>query len=229
MTEEDENGEHKNYGLDRTLALSDGVFAFAITLLVLDLVIPIVAPGATSMDLWQALSNEHIAFLNFFISFLIAGIWWNAHHRNFSKIHTTNTSLRMLNMLFLAWIALLPFFTKLLTEYYNLQLAVALYAFDQAMAGFSLTILWPYLTRNPHLTGGRLPPETIRRTTLRNVIVPIFFVFSIGLSFVNPQIASLSWYFLFPIYVVLYELEKRSEKTSKQTKKPTQSPLPSKN
>jgi uncharacterized membrane protein len=79
MTEEDESIRRQGYGLDRTLAISDGVFAFAVTLLVLDLIVPILSPGASSIDLWNALSGEHISFLGFIFSLLIAGIWWNEH------------------------------------------------------------------------------------------------------------------------------------------------------
>ena len=61
--------------LDRTLAISDGVFAFAVTLLVLDLIVPTLSPGVTSIDLWKALSGEYISFQSYILSFLIAGVW----------------------------------------------------------------------------------------------------------------------------------------------------------
>jgi uncharacterized membrane protein len=94
MTEEDESIKRRGYGLDRTLAISDGVFAFAVTLLVLDLFVPTLSPGASSTDLWQALSKEYISFLNYILSFLIAGVWWNAHHRIFERIRNSNSTLR---------------------------------------------------------------------------------------------------------------------------------------
>jgi len=81
MTEEDESSERSKYGLDRVLAISDGVFAFAVTLLVLDLVVPVLSPGASTADLWQALSKEYVSFLSYLTSFFIAGLWWNAHNR----------------------------------------------------------------------------------------------------------------------------------------------------
>jgi len=75
MTEEDEPIRRHRYGLDRTTAISDGIFAFAVTLLVLDLIVPTLSPGASSIDLWNALSGEYISFLSYIFSFLIAGIW----------------------------------------------------------------------------------------------------------------------------------------------------------
>jgi uncharacterized membrane protein len=83
MTEEDESGERSKHGLDRVLALSDGVFAFAVTLLVLDLAVPVLSSSASSADLWQALSREYVSFFSYLLSFFIAGLWWDAHNRNF--------------------------------------------------------------------------------------------------------------------------------------------------
>jgi uncharacterized membrane protein len=108
MADEDESSKSRGYRIDRVLALSDGVFAFAVTLLVLDLAVPALSPGASSMDLWQGLSKEYISFFNYILSFFIAGVWWNGHNRIFEHIRDSNTALRMLNLFFLLWIALLP-------------------------------------------------------------------------------------------------------------------------
>ena len=98
MAEEDESSRRR-YGLDRILAISDGVFAFAVTLLVLDLFVPVLSSGATSGDLGQALSKEYASFVSYLLSFFIAGVWWNAHHRNFSFLRYTDSRLRWLRAL----------------------------------------------------------------------------------------------------------------------------------
>lgn len=216
MVEEVKSNNSKDYRLDRVLALSDGVFAFAVTLLVLDLVVPALSPGASSLDLWQGLTKEYISFINYILSFFIAAIWWNSHHRNFEHIRDSNTTLRMLNMFFLIWIALLPFFTKILDQYHSLQLSVALYATDQAAAGFFLTIIWLYASRNNQMIDKNMKKTTIRFSTVRNIITPIFFLVSIGISFVDTNLASFSWYGLIPIFIIVLRLEQRSEK--RQTK-----------
>jgi uncharacterized membrane protein len=212
MTEEDESIRRRGYGLDRTLAISDGVFAFAVTLLVLDLIVPTLSPGASSIDLWNALSGEYISFLGFIFSFLIAGIWWNGHLRNFEHIRSSDSTLRWLNILFLIWIALLPFFTKILSQYSNLQLGVVLYAIDQASAGIFLTLTWLYASRNHRLIDKGMKESAIRFSTLRNAIAPIFFIGSMGISFLSPTIAVLSWYVMVPVLVIILRLEQKSEK-----------------
>jgi len=212
MTEEDESIRRQGYSLDRTLAISDGVFAFAVTLLVLDLIVPTLSSGASSIDLWNALSGEYISFLSFIFSFLIAGIWWNGHLRNFEHIRSSDSTLRWLNLLFLLWIALLPFFTKILSQYNNLQLGIVLYAVDQTSAGVFLTLTWLYASRNHRLIDKNMKKSAIRFSTLRNAIAPTFFIGSMGISFLSPTIAILSWYVMVPVLVIVLRLEQKSEK-----------------
>ena len=209
MTEEDESGKRR-YSLDRILAISDGVFAFAITLLVLDLFVPVLSSGATSGDLGQALSKEYLSFLSYLLSFFIAGVWWNAHNRNFSFLRDADSRLRWLNLLFLIWIALLPFFTKILDQYLNLQLAVVLYAFDQAGAGFFMTLSWWYSSRNHRLVVRTLKDRTIKYVTLRNAVAPLFFIISMGLSFFGAIIAFISWFGMVPALLLLRWMERRN-------------------
>ncbi len=215
MAEEDEPSRKRSYGLDRVLAISDGVFAFAVTLLVLDLVVPVLSSGATSADLAQALSQESRSFLNYLLSFFIAGVWWSAHNRNFSWLRRADSTLRWLNLLFLLWIALLPFFTKVLDQYANLQLGVVLYAFDQAGAGFFMTLSWWYSSRNHKLVDGALDDRTIKYITLRNAIAPVSFIISMFLSFFGALIAFASWFAMVPALMLLHRLERRVE--NKQT------------
>lgn len=210
MTEEDESSRRR-YSLDRILAISDGVFAFAITLLVLDLFVPVLSSGATSGDLSLALSKEYASFVSYLLSFLIAGVWWNAHNRNFSFLRDADSRLRWLNLLFLLWIALLPFFTKILNQYVNLQLAVGLYAFDQAGAGFFMTLSWWYSSRNHRLVDRTLKDRTIKYVTLRNAVAPLFFIISMGLSFFGATVAFVSWFGMVPTLMLLRRLERRAE------------------
>jgi uncharacterized membrane protein len=219
MTEEDEPLRRKGYGLDRTLALSDGVFAFAVTLLVLDLVVPALSPDASSMDLWQALSKEYISFLNYILSFFIAGVWWNGHHRHFEHIRGSNMALRWLNLFFLLWIALMPFFTKILDQYNNLQLSIILYAIDQAAAGTFLTLIWAYASDNHRLIDKDMKESTIRFAMFRVAIAPIFFIVSIIISFLNISAATWSWWGMIPTTLIVQRLERRSEKESQKDRK----------
>jgi uncharacterized membrane protein len=209
-----EKGETKDagYGITRILALTDGVFAIAATLLVIELVVPTLSAGATSTDLWSALSGEFPMFLAYLLSFFILGVWWNAHHRHYGLIRDTDWTLRWLNLLMLLWIALLPFFTKILAEYGDLQVALALYSLDQAATGLFLTLSWIYASRNHRLIDKAVPEKTIRLTLIRSSTAPILFFVSIGVSFINPILTYISWLGLVPIIVILYRYGHKNEK-----------------
>ncbi len=209
MAEEDEKGETE-HRLDRTLAISDGVFAFAITLLVLDLTVPTIT-NASSADLLNALSTDYIAFFAYALSFLIACIWWNAHHRNFEHIRHSDSTLRWLNLFFLLWIALLPFFTKILSQYENVPLGVILYAVDQAAAGIFLTLIWVYASHNHRLIDKDMKETTIQYATIRNMVAPIFFLASIGIAFVSPFLATFFWVGMFPVLFIIRHFERKRQ------------------
>jgi uncharacterized membrane protein len=210
LAEEDESGKRSRYGVDRVLALSDGVFAFAITLLVLDLAVPALSAAASSADLWQALSEEWVSFLSYLTSFFIAGVWWNAHNRNFQYLRDADSTLRWLNLVFLLWIALLPFFTKILDQYNTLQIAVVLYAIDQTLAGVFMGLSWWYASRNHRLVDRNLEEGVIRSRLLSNIFAPVFFIISIGISFVSPVVATYSWFAMLPVFVLMHRLTRES-------------------
>ncbi|MDQ2741004.1 MAG: TMEM175 family protein, partial [Chloroflexota bacterium] len=112
MVDGSAQAESREVGVDRLLAFSDGVFAIAITLLVLDLHQPTVAHG-----LLGALLQEWPAYLSYALSFLIIGIIWAQHHAMFRSIRRTDHLFLLINVVFLMWIAVLPFPTALLAKY----------------------------------------------------------------------------------------------------------------
>ncbi len=180
----------------------------------LDLAVPVLSSGASSADLGEALSKEYTNILSYLLSFYIAGIWWTAHHRNFSWIRNSDTTLRWLNLLFLLWIAMLPFFTKILDQYINLQIAVALYATDQAGAGIFMTLSWWYASRNHRLIDKTMKNSTIRFYLSRNAVAPLFFILSIGISFLSPGIALYSWWGMVPALFIISRWQRRKENKS---------------
>jgi len=109
-------GEHHRHLLDRVVFMSDGVFAIAMTLLVLDLRLPALAePSAAALR--DALVANISHFIAFVISFQVIGIFWMAHLRMFSLITVYTRGLAFLNLLFLMSIAILPFSQTLVGEY----------------------------------------------------------------------------------------------------------------
>jgi uncharacterized membrane protein len=100
----------------RTEAFSDGVIAIAITLLVLELKAPVL-DGKADTSFFKALGEEWPSFLGFFTSFLTVLVMWINHHRLFTHIKRTDTIMLLFNGLLLMGISLVPFTTKLVTDY----------------------------------------------------------------------------------------------------------------
>lgn len=112
--------------LDRVGAFSDGVFAIAITLLVLNIEVP---SGGTAGDALEVLDDDLIAY---FIGFAVIGKFWYEHHKLFSAIVRSNGKLIAVNLLLLCFVALMPFTTNVLGSF-NEPLAVSLYAINVAL------------------------------------------------------------------------------------------------
>jgi uncharacterized membrane protein len=221
MTTEDESGVDFRYGVNRILGLTDAIFAFAVTLLVLDLVAPSLSPGATSSDLWEALASEWVRFLDYGISFVIAGAWWNSHHRVFHYVRQSNETLQWLNLFFLLWICLIPFFTRVFSENSTIQLGYVLYAIDQAAAGFTMALLWRYATRHHRLVDKNLSDEIIWKRFLMSVLAGLWFILSIGVTFVNLQATYFVWFSVF----LLRGIERGPRRMRKRKKTESQSKM----
>jgi uncharacterized membrane protein len=102
--------------LDRLAALSDGVFAFAMTLLVLDLHVPVVTGIRSEHDLWLALVAIWPRFVTYLMSFMTLGIFWVGQQTQFSFYQRVNRNYSWLQIGFLAIVAIMPFSTALLSE-----------------------------------------------------------------------------------------------------------------
>jgi uncharacterized membrane protein len=143
-------------GLERLNALSDGVFAVAMTLLVLDLRAPVVevahAAGpvwsaGSELPLWHALSSVAPTLLTYVMSFMTLGIFWVAQHTQLRQVSRTDRDLTWLNLLYLAVVGLMPFTTSLLSEYITYRIALVVYWANLLLLGL---VLWLCLRYTRH-------------------------------------------------------------------------------
>ncbi len=109
---------------DRVVFFSDAVFAIAMTLLVVGIGIP----NATQKGFDHALHDKIPEITSFFISFVVIGYYWLAHHRFFSQLVAVEQGIIMLNLVYLAAIAFTPFPTALVGKYEEFSITVILYA-----------------------------------------------------------------------------------------------------
>src|SRR5215211_6833412 len=136
---------------DRIVNLSDGIFAIAITLLVLDIRVPDIPENLVAGKLPEELLSLWPRYLGYFLSFVSISVFWMIHHSIFRPVKAYDRNLLYLNFLFLMVVAFVPFPTALLGEYGNHQLPVAVYAATLAIGRLLLTALHWYSTRNGRL------------------------------------------------------------------------------
>jgi uncharacterized membrane protein len=133
--------------LDRVAALSDGVFAIAMTLIVLEIRVPDVGSIQTDADLWRALGDLAPRFVTYGLSFLTLGIFWNGQQTQLLFFERGDRHLTWIHLAFLAAVALMPFSTSLLAEFIVLRLAVVFYWVNLFLLGVILYFSWVYARR----------------------------------------------------------------------------------
>jgi uncharacterized membrane protein len=189
--------------LDRVLAISDGVFAFAVTLLALSLIAPALSTGAHQNELVTDLMDMGPTFLSYFVSFFVIASWWRGHNRVFAHIKRCNSTLISLNFYFLLCITLIPFLTNLIIQYGNFELATILFAAMQVVTGAMLIIIWVYATRNHRLIDPKLGARVIRFNYHRELVVIAIFLVSIPIAFFSTTLAQISWVAIAPLISLL--------------------------
>src|SRR5258705_1793551 len=107
----------KEFQIERMILFSDAVFAIAITLMALELKVPVIEHDVTDNELLKALGHLIFKLGGFLISFFIIGLYWTVHHRMFSYVESYDNRLLWLNLFFLLSIVLMPFSSALYGEY----------------------------------------------------------------------------------------------------------------
>jgi uncharacterized membrane protein len=188
-------------GLERIVFFSDAVMAIAITLLAVDIKVPEMATDLAAAQLPGSLHALTPKIMSFVISFMVIGVYWMSHHRYFSFIKRYDSRLIYLNLLFLLFIAAMPFISTLLGEYAFLPLGVSAYSIAVSGIGLSICGLWLYASRNHRLIAEELDSRFVNAMNIRAISAPLVFMISIPISFFSPVAAVIVW-FLSPLVVV---------------------------
>ena len=177
--------------LDRLNAFSDGVFAVAITLLVLN----IETPKVKEDDLWKSLGDLGGDLYAYFLAFAIIGLFWYGHAAMLSTLQRTSSALMWVNLFLLASIALLPFSTSLLGGYGDSELATGIFALNLGAAATADSLMDQVAMRGELYAPGEEPDGRI--LTIEGLLRPLVFVLSVPLAFIDTTIAELFWLTLF--------------------------------
>src|SRR3954462_9429381 len=171
---------------NRLEAFSDGVFAVAITLLVLEINVP------AGEHLWRQLKEEWPSFASFFVSFWVIGIIWVNHHGVIDHLKRADRGVLYLNLLVLMSVVLIPFATALMAEHLKSgadeHVAAAVYAGAFVLMALSFGSFWEYITRHRDTLGVELTDEEVRRRTRAFHLGIPFYVVALIVAFVSPAI-----------------------------------------
>jgi uncharacterized membrane protein len=183
MTKEPDN---QTLSFERVLFFSDAVFAIVITLLVLELRVPhIEHDQINESGIRHALVELIPKFLGFIYSFFIVGLMWIEHHRIFRYIGSYDMGLIWRNLIFLLFVAFIPFPTALFSEYFRSQTAFILYVAGFGVAAIAKIWIWSYaVSKRSELLNSDVDDELIKRISRRSWAVPIVCAFAIAISFV---------------------------------------------
>jgi uncharacterized membrane protein len=170
----------------RLEAFSDGVFAIAITLLVLELNVP------EGEHLWHQLKEEWPSFASFFVSFWVIGIIWVNHHGVIDHLKRTDRGVLYLNLLVLMSVVLIPFATALMAEHLKSgadeKVAAAVYAGAFVLMAVAFGVLWEYITRHRTKLGVELSDEEVRRRSLAFQIGNPIYAIALIVAFISPPV-----------------------------------------
>jgi len=171
---------------NRLEAFSDGVFAIAITLLVLELNVP------AGDHLWQQLKDEWPSFAAFFVSFWVIGIIWVNHHGVLDHLGRADRGVLYLNLLLLLTVIFIPFPTALLAEHLKSgedeTLAAVVYSGAFVAMSVAYGILWTYITHRRERLGVRLTDDEVRRISRRFMVGNPVYVIQLIVAFISPAL-----------------------------------------
>src|SRR6478736_3374410 len=209
MSQQLHNELRKEFQLERLIMFSDAVFAIAITLLVIEIKIPDKEflkehGGLSDATILNGLSHLVPKFIGFLISFLLIGLYWSIHHRMFGFVTSYTRKLLMLNLLFLFFIALMPFSTGFYSEYAGkelikeqLKVPMTFYVLNYSIAGFVNYFMWIYIA-NPanKVAEPPLDPEVAALAKMRSLLVPSMFLLMLVIAYFTNV--------LFAVYIPMF-------------------------
>ncbi len=183
--------EENEVEFSRIVAFSDGVFAIAITLLVLNLHVPAHVHGD---DLNAILWDQRQDVLAYALSFAIIGRFWVVHHRFFSSVVGFDSRLLGMNLFYLGWIAFFPFSAQVFGDHAGDAAAVVLYAINLS----GITLVGMLMMADARRAGfSEMSAEEAREGRRRATFIAAVFLASIPVALLDANVAPVLWLTLF--------------------------------
>jgi len=212
-------------GKNRIEALSDGIFAIVMTLLILELHVPDLPPTAPNVEVTPALLALWPKFVSYLVAFVSLGVFWIAHHVMYHAIRRADRTLLWLNIVFFMFVSLLPFSTSVLNAFPRALIAPFLFGANLASVGWLLFFQWTYVRSQPGMLAAFVTTEYCATVNFRMLAVPVATTLTAFVCFWSAGISVAIYLLLLPLYMLPGTFERKdaiiaalpSEHGSRQT------------
>ncbi|MEO8064880.1 MAG: TMEM175 family protein [Pseudomonadota bacterium] len=195
----------------RLEALTDGIFAVAMTLLVIELKFPEHADTHSAAELAGAVWGLIPKFFSWLISFMVLALFWVAHHRIFSHVRQVTGPLVGLNIFQLALVSFMPFCSALIGENGGAVIAQIFYSANMVLLALFSMLLARYVHRHPELCSAPMSRGAYRGAQVRNTALIVISFIAVGIGFFTmPAIGNIAYVLM----AIVMPLSRRFEKHS---------------
>ena len=176
--------------IQRIEAISDGVFAIALTLLILDIKVPIAETINSEVVLFKAFLKLSPMLLSYFLSFMTLGIYWSAHSTQFQYINKSDRHLNWINLYFLLFVTTIPFTTAFLSQHIIFKFSIGVYWLNIVLLGFMLAINWYYADKQEFISLEKDKKDIVTKA-IKKRIIEAQSLYTVGalLCFVNTYLS----------------------------------------
>jgi uncharacterized membrane protein len=177
-------------------ALTDGIFAVAMTLLVIELKIPESMHVKANADLLYALAHLIPKFIGWVVSFFVLATFWWGHHRAFNGVRHVDGKLIALNIGFLAFVSLMPFASSLTGEFVLAVTSQVFYASTMFGVAVFAQLLWRYIHRHPELCAHPMTVGELAGARARTFLLMALCILSIAVAIAKPGTGNMVFMFM---------------------------------
>jgi len=183
---------------NRLEALVDGIFAFAMTLLVTGLVIPHLSKTEAEAKLAISIAGMRSELISFLVAFFVLASFWLKHNRQFHYVRRVDSGIMRITLFILACVVLMPFTANISGDYSDVQVAVDLFHVNMFSLSMFFLIHWWYLTRNPDITSVVISSRDVSNGMYGSLITPVISALGFVLSFISPSWSMATYLLIIP-------------------------------
>lgn len=195
---------------ERLRTLADGVFAIVMTLLVLELSVPVIKGSSGNSELLHKLAEMWPEFLIYGLSFMILGVFWVIHHSLYADVKRYDTTLVWLNIVFLMFVSLIPFSTALVGKNGFITVTAVIYGINMLLLFDLGWATFTFITGKRRLVGEDYDPKVIKGGKLMGLVYTMIMVPAIAIAFALPKVSFLI-YALFVLAFIFITILGRGE------------------